>query len=310
MRGKIAYVVADIEGSTGVWTKAHAQMGREWQEARVELTHDLNAVAQGLFQRGVQGVVVKDFHRTGYNLIPAYLDKRVRLVSGYYSGPAIGFGDLHGAHFALFVGLHASSGNKEGFLAHTLTSRIAEIVVNGKRVGEAELFATVLSRFKVPVAFFSGCPEACQEAKEKMPWVVTYSIPKHPEDYDDPKKRKDYIQSARNGLKDKIREIPEHPEGLPLFAMKPPFDCRIILQNEAEARRLNRWGFSREGEVIRFQSEDFLKFYETLLKIAYFSRWTYALRFVLLPLSRTLWKIQSAKHLIPTSQSAIGYFTV
>ncbi len=254
MRGKIAYVVADIEGSTGAWTKAHIQMGRQWQQARVELTHDINAVSQGLFQRGVREVVVKDFHRTGYNLIPDYLDKRVRLVSGYYSGPAIGYGDLHGANFALFVGLHASSGNKRGFLPHTLTSRIAEIVVNGKRICEAELFATVLSGFKVPVSFFSGCPEACREAKERMPWVVTYSISKGPENYGDLEKRKDYIQGARHGLKDKIKEIPEHPENLPLFAMKPPFDCRIILPNEAEARRLNQWGFSQEGEAIYFRT--------------------------------------------------------
>jgi len=126
MKGKIAYVVADLEGSTGAWTKAHTLLGPEWQEARVELTRDINAVAEALFERNVKGVVVKDFHRTGYNFIPSYLDKRVKLVSGYYNGPAVGYGKLYGAGFALFVGLHASGGNERGFLAHTLTSRIAE----------------------------------------------------------------------------------------------------------------------------------------------------------------------------------------
>jgi D-aminopeptidase len=102
MRGKIAYVVADLEGSTGAWTRAHTLLGTpEWQEARVELTRDMNAVAAALYEMGCNGVVVKDFHRTGYNLIPKYLDQRVKLVSGYFAGPAVGYGKLYHADFAL-----------------------------------------------------------------------------------------------------------------------------------------------------------------------------------------------------------------
>jgi len=191
MKGKIAYVVADLEGSTGAWTKAHNLLATpEWQEARVELTRDLNAVAGALFERGVKGVVVKDFHRTGYNLIPAHLDRRV----------------------------------------------IAEILVNGKRVCESELFATVLSAFGVPLAFFSGCPAACQEVREKMKWVVTYAIPKDPLVYQDRNQREEFIHRAREGLYRSILEIPS-VEGLPIFAMKPPFDCQVVFQEEAEARR-------------------------------------------------------------------------
>jgi D-amino peptidase len=213
-------------------------LGPECQEARVELTRDINAVAEALFERNVKGVVVKDFHRTGYNLLPSYLDKRVKLVSGYYNGPAVGYGKLYGADFALFVGLHASGGNERGFLAHTLTSRIAEIRVNGKRIGESELFATVLSAFRVPVVFFSGCPAACQEVKERMNWVVTYAIPKDPLIYQDADKRKGYIARMRKGLRERIKEIPD-PEGLPLFVLKSPFDCRVTFQEEAEAWRMN-----------------------------------------------------------------------
>ena len=297
MKGKIAYIVADLEGSTGVWTKAHTLLGTpEWQDARVELTKDINAISESLFEQEVRGVVVKDFHRTGYNLIPAYLDKRVRLVSGFYAGPAIAYGNLHGADFALFVGLHASGGNAEGFLPHTLTSRIAEIRVNGERVFEAELFATVLSAFGVPLSFFSGCPAACREVTEKMPWVVTYAIAKQPEIYRDPVQREEYIQRMRLGLKEKILEI-RNPESQPLFSMTPPFDCRVMFQEEAEARRRNPWGFAREGKVISFHSEDFLELYQNLLKIAYFPKLAYQMRSVVLPLTRLVWKIHSLKHL-------------
>jgi len=297
MKGKVAYVVADLEGSTGAWTKAHTLLGTpEWQEARVDLTRDINAVSEALFEMGVKGVVVKDFHRTGYNLIPRYLDRRVRLVSGYYTGPAVGYGKLYGADFALFVGLHASGGSESGFLPHTLTSRIAEILVNGKRICEPELFATVLSAFQVPVCFFSGCPAACQEVKKMMEWVVTYAIAKEPETYEDPTKRKAYITQKRKGLREKIKEI-SNPQAMPLFVMKPPFDCQVIFQEEAEARRMNPWGFAQEGKIIRFHTEQFLDLYQNLLKIAYFPKMAYQMRSLVLPLTRAVWKIQSWKHL-------------
>jgi D-amino peptidase len=297
MKGKTAYVLADIEGSTGVWTKAQTQKGRPWQEARVALTEDLNAVAQALFERGAGRIILKDWHRTGFNIIPSDLDPRIHLISGYYAGPAIGFGDLHGADFALFVGFHASSGNPQGFLPHTLTSRIAEIVVNGQRICEAELFASVLSRFRVPVCFFSGCPAACDEIKERMPWVVTYPLPKDPQIDSDPRLRNQYIQKMREGLRAKIHEIPDHPETLPLFAMAPPFDCQVYFHDEDQARRMNPWNFPQQGKSLLFHAASFPELYENLLKIAYFTRWTYRLRKVLLPLSRTLWRIQARKHL-------------
>jgi D-amino peptidase len=297
MKGKVAYVVADLEGSTGAWTKAHTLCGTpEWQAARLELTRDVNRVVETLFEMGVRGVVVKDFHRTGYNLISRYLDRRAKLVSGYYVGPAIGYGKLHGADFALFVGLHASGGNESGFLSHTLTSRIAEILANGKRVSEAELFATILSAFQVPVSFFSGCPAACQEAAQKMEWVVTHPIAKPMEIYADERRRRSYISRMREGLGEKIKEV-SNPKAMPLFAMKPPFDCQVIFHEEAEARRMNRWGFPQEGKIIRFRTEGFLQLYQNLLKIAYFSKLAYRMRSVVLPLSRIVWKIQSLKHL-------------
>lgn len=297
MKGKIAYIVADLEGSTGAWTKAHTLLRTpEWQEARVELTRDINAVTDALLARGVRGVVVKDFHRTGYNIIPAYLDRRAKLVSGYYTGPAVGYGNLYGANFALFVGLHAAGGNENGFLAHTLTSRIAEILVNGNRVCESELFSTVLSSFEVPVAFFSGCPAACREVKDRMDWVVTCAVPKDLSIYQDPDKRKEHIQRARGSLRTSVLEMP-WVEGLPLFAMKPPFDCEVIFQEEKEANRMNAWGFSQEGRIIRFHAEEFLEMYENLLKIAYFPKLAYALRYLVIPLTRVVWGIQSLKHL-------------
>jgi D-aminopeptidase len=169
-------------------------------------------------------------------------------------------------------------------------------LVNGERLCEAELFATVLAAFHVPVGFFSGCPVACREVARKMPWLVTHEIAKDPEIYGDEKKRGEYILQKRQGLSTRVKEM-VHPEQNPLFAMKPPFDCRVVFHQEDEARRMNSWNFPREGKVLRFQTEQFLELYQNLIKIAYFPKLAFQLRALVLPLTRLVWKIHSLKHL-------------
>ena len=128
-----------------------------------------------------------------------------------------------------------------------------------------------------------------------MPWVVTFSIPKDPLIYQDEKKRKDYMAGMRQGLGQRIKEMPDIEE-LPLLIMNPPFDCRLIFHEESEARRMNPWGFPQEGRIIRFHSEEFMEMYQNLLKIAYFPKLAYTFRTLVIPLTRVFWRIQSWKH--------------
>jgi len=129
-----------------------------------------------------------------------------------------------------------------------------------------------------------------------MEWLVTYEIAKDPEIYGGEKKRQEYIRQKRQGLRAKIQEI-SHPEQKPLLAMKPPFDCRVIFHQEAEARRMNPWNFPQEGKILHFHTEQFLDLYQNLLKIAYFPKLAFPMRSLVLPLTRIAWKIQSLKHL-------------
>jgi len=76
-------IIADIEGSSGCWDyRASKFMTDEWSRACVEMTLDVNAVVRGLFDAGVKQVTVKDFHRTGYNLLPEMIDPMARVVLG------------------------------------------------------------------------------------------------------------------------------------------------------------------------------------------------------------------------------------
>ena len=88
--------IADIEGSSGCWTYAATScLTPEWALACAAMTQDVQRVVRALFGAGVEDIIVKDFHRTGYNLLPEKIDRRARVDSGYALGPIPGLSLIH-----------------------------------------------------------------------------------------------------------------------------------------------------------------------------------------------------------------------
>ena len=138
-------IIADIEGSSGCGSyRASSFMTEPWARACRDMSRDVDAVVKQLFAAGVRQVTVKDFHRTAYNLLPELIDARARIVCGYRRGPVPGLGHPGDVDAAMMIGMHAASGTA-GFLAHTLTSRLASLRVNGRPLAEVELFAASLA---------------------------------------------------------------------------------------------------------------------------------------------------------------------
>jgi len=175
---KKVLIIADIEGSSGCWSyRASSFMTKDWAMACVEMSRDVNAVVQALFENGVEAVRIKDFHRTGYNLLPELIDSRSEIIHGYQAGPVPGMGDPGDADAVMFLGMHAASGTG-GFLAHTLTSRIEKLEINGEPLPEIQLFASSLAPHGLRPIFFSGCPVACSQAKTGIKNISVYPIDK------------------------------------------------------------------------------------------------------------------------------------
>ncbi|MEE9495054.1 MAG: M55 family metallopeptidase, partial [Desulfobacterales bacterium] len=171
-------IIADIEGSSGCWDyRASSFMTPEWARACVAMTLDVSAVVAALFKAGVEHISVKDFHRTGYNLLPEMITANSEIIHGYRRGPVPGIGDPGKAQAVIFMGMHAASGT-DGFLAHTLTSRIEQLEVNGKPMAEIELFVSSLAPFGIRPIFFSGCPVACEQAGAVVDNILLYPIDK------------------------------------------------------------------------------------------------------------------------------------
>ncbi len=257
-------IIADIEGSSGCWEKKAAEFfNKKWHAACVDMTGDVNAVSKALFDAGVSRVSVKDFHRTGYNLIAENMDSRIDLISGYKEGKIPGFGKIPDAAMAIFLGMHAASGTN-GFLAHTLTSRIAKLTINGKIWSEFELFSASLGPFGICPVFFSGCPEACRQAQEVMSGIAAFPIDKS--DSMD----KFHVRKWREGLCRKAVEA-VHNSTLPPFLPLGPFTAMVDFRDGKKAARLisKRWGFGFKGASLQIKADSFAELYMDLIRICY-----------------------------------------
>jgi D-amino peptidase len=272
-------VICDIEGSSGCTSYSHSMFKtREWAGACLAMTRDVHAVVTALFDAGAQRVTVKDFHRTAYNLFADMIDPRAEIISGYRHGPFPGMGDPSGFDAAFFIGMHAPSGS-DGFLAHTMTSRIAEVRAHGKLLSEIELFAGSLAPSGVSPVFFSGCPVACRYAKEAIPDITVFPINKTAE-WDDARAdawRMELAHRAAASLS-APNIAPFNPEG--------PFEITVRMRDgETAARTIaRRWKIDRTGDTLGFRASSMLDIYIRLARISYLTPFTEKFAHVALPL--------------------------
>lgn len=257
-------IIADLEGSSGCWSyAASAFLTDDWCRACLEMSRDVGSVVAALLDAGVRTIAIKDFHRTGYNLFPELIDSRAKLISGYRRGPVAGIGNPNDAQAVMFLGMHAASGS-DGFLAHTLTSRIARLEVNGRLLSEIELFAASLAPWGIRPIFFSGCPVACKQAQTVIENIRCLPIDKSggPESLDFNRWRSQLAQAAVQSLTN-FKTAPYAPAG--------PFDATVSMrEGKASAAKLaRRWKFEQEGDRIRIHAADMHQLYRQLVRLCY-----------------------------------------
>ncbi len=257
-------IVADIEGSSGCWGyDGSAFLTQAWAQACEAMTADVDAVARALLDVGVRQVTVKDFHRTGYNLLVERLPEAVQVISGYRAGPVPGMGALPPYTGVMFLGMHAASGTR-GFLAHTLTSRLSDIRVNGHILPEVQLFAATLAPLGIRPLFFSGCPQACRQARAVIPGINTYPIDKSggPARFDAIGWRRALAAAAKAAL-DAPPPAWSPPTG--------PFRTVVTFRDgpRVAGQTARRWGLDHDQDRIRFDAPDLHQLYRELIRICY-----------------------------------------
>lgn len=168
------YLSADMEGIAGIASRELQLVpeGRQFPEARLLLTEEVNAAVRGAFDAGATYVLVNDSHGHMNNILPDKLDRRAELSQGYPK-PLYMMEGISGEFEAVFfVGYHAAIGTADGFYNHSYNSRgIYNVRVNGKLMSESMLNGRVAGHYGVPVALVTGDAAAIRQTRADAPGV-------------------------------------------------------------------------------------------------------------------------------------------
>lgn len=164
------YVSADIEGVAGIVAPSQGQAGHpDHEKARVLMTLEVNALADGLFEGGATEVLVNDSHGQMTNLLPELVHPRAELILGKPKPMNMACGLDAGFDLFCMLGHHSRAGGG-GVLAHTTNGfAFAEIRVNGTPMGEPAIYGLHAAALGVPVGLISGDDVTRAENLERFP---------------------------------------------------------------------------------------------------------------------------------------------
>ena len=169
------YISADIEGVAGIthWDEAFKEKPG-YDEYRERMTAETVAACEGALAAGATEITVKDAHSTGRNILPERLPEAVRLIRGWSGHPLCMVQDIDASYDALaMIGYHSAASAGGNPLAHTITGKVAKILLNGAVTSEFLLHRNAAAGCGVPVVFLSGDAGICEAAKAANPHIHT-----------------------------------------------------------------------------------------------------------------------------------------
>lgn len=242
------YILTDLEGVSCVVSEVQTipsvaeDMGvfwgrKEFDTARRLLTGEVNAAVEGALRGEATEIIVNDGHGGVVgpsNLVLEELHEEARYVIGSRRRPLAGLDETVDAVF--MIGYHAMSDTPGGVLEHTMSSRtVACVRLNGLRIGEVGIEASIAGAMGIPVALVTGDDKTCEEARRLLGDVETVEVKKGLGRYGAiclaPKKaRKLIAEAAERALK--------RLDGFKPLKFEPPITLEIEFQRRvhAEAR--------------------------------------------------------------------------
>jgi D-amino peptidase len=164
------FISVDMEGVSGVVDRDQTSAaGQDYERFRKLMTAEANAAIDGAREAGATHILVNDSHGSHRNLLIEELHAPAELISNNIKpmGMMAGLDASYAA--AIFIGYHAKAGSAEGVLAHTGSSTIADLRINGRSVGEGGMNIHAAGALGVPVVLVSGDQFAIAEVRELVP---------------------------------------------------------------------------------------------------------------------------------------------
>jgi D-amino peptidase len=168
------HVISDMEGVAGI-VKWQQTTGGEslYEEGRKLYTEEINAAVRGAKAAGATEIVVMDCHGAGKgwtfnSLLPEDLDPDCQFVVQDEWTEYTAFLE-EGCDAALFVGMHARAGTRDGVMNHTISGRdYQNLWFNDTLVGETGINAALCGNWGCPVLLVTGDEASCREGRELL----------------------------------------------------------------------------------------------------------------------------------------------
>jgi D-amino peptidase len=173
------YISADMEGTAGVcsWKQCDPSDGHEYPTYRRYMTQEVRAAIDGARESGARTILVNDSHWDMRNLLFDELpgDDDLRVISGTRKPLSMGQGLDASFDAAFFTGYHAGAGEAAA-LAHTYSSDVYRVTVNGIACSEALLHAAFAGSCGVPVVLATGDDAIVRATLASLPWAVGVAV--------------------------------------------------------------------------------------------------------------------------------------
>lgn len=169
-------ILTDLEGVSGVDKFEMMTEGTAgFEQARENITKDVNITIEGAFAGGATKVTVIDGHGHYNNIIDDMLDSRAERLN-IKDFCVMNVSDMK--YDGLFVtGAHAMAGTENAFLDHTQAAiSWFEYKLNGEPCGEIGMLAYLVGLNNIPLLMVNGDEAACREVEALVPGVVTAAV--------------------------------------------------------------------------------------------------------------------------------------
>ncbi len=235
------YVVTDLEGVSGVVEFEDRKDQRPRNVALRQkysrlLAGEVNAAVDGAFAAGATEVLVNDCHGGAYTIDFERLDPRATVIHGR-ARPVwiVGLDDSFDAMFSL--GVHAMAGTRGGVLYHSMSTKVREIRLNRKPIGELGLEAFCAGAFGLPLILVTGDVAACREAEALIPNVTTVAVKEGLSRYSaiayPPARAQEMIREGAVKAMKRIKEVKP-------YVLDPPYTYQVdVYGDEGDVRASN-----------------------------------------------------------------------
>ena len=169
-------MMTDLEGVAGIlnfedWCTPE---GPYYDKAKRLLTMEVNAAARGLFDGGVEEILVIDGHGHGA-IDPELLNERLQLMRGH-AERIVTWGLNETYDGVAYVGQHARASTPYSHLTHTQGWGYVDLAINGVSIGEFGQLVLCAKEMGIPTIFAAGEQAFAEEAEDLTPGAITVAV--------------------------------------------------------------------------------------------------------------------------------------